>query len=161
MPDAQTERILVIGIGNEFRRDDGVGIAVARRLKSELGESAIVLEQSGEGTDLMNAWEKVAHVIVIDAVSSGAKPGTIHRFSLDDAPNFNTAFRGSTHAFGLSEAIALSRQLNRLPEQLLILGVEGTDFSEGLGFSPSVYMAVDVVVQEVCETLKPPMLRQS
>jgi len=44
---------LIIGIGNEYRSDDAVGLIVARRLKERLADSAIVLEQSGDGAALM------------------------------------------------------------------------------------------------------------
>ncbi len=154
MPDTQTERILVIGIGNEFRRDDGVGIAVARQLKKILPETVKVIEQNGEASALMEAWKGAEFVIVIDAVSSGAKPGTIHRLSFKDESRFKIRSQGSTHSFGLTEAIALSRYLNCLPEEGLVFGIEGVDYAQGSGFSPDVLSSVDLVVEQIGDLLQ-------
>jgi len=66
---------LVIGIGNEFRNDDGLGILIAREIRRRNLESVFVLEQSGEGTALMEAWEGPDRVIIVDAIVSGKAPG--------------------------------------------------------------------------------------
>jgi hydrogenase maturation protease len=70
-------RILVIGVGNEYRRDDAVGLIVARRLRELSPRNVTVIEESGEGTNLMESWTGADMVILIDAASSGARPGTI------------------------------------------------------------------------------------
>ncbi len=154
MPGVQTKRIVVIGIGNPFRRDDGVGIAVARQLKKILPETVKVIEQNGEASDLMEAWKGAESVIVIDAVSSGAKPGTIHRLSFKDESRFKIRSQGSTHSFGLTEAIALSRHLNYLPEEGFVFGIEGVDYAQGSGFSPDVLSSVGLVVEQIGDLLQ-------
>ncbi len=142
-------RNLIIGIGNPYRRDDGVGIVVARRLAAERLDSTRVIEQSGEGTALMEAWQGAEHVIVVDAVQSGAAPGTIHRLDARARPMPSRFFHYSTHAFSLAEAIELARALDQLPRRLIVYGVEGTDFSAGEGLSPEVAPAVDEVVHRL------------
>lgn len=77
---AADPRILIIGVGNEYRSDDAVGLLVARRLRELTLNNARVVEESGEGARLMKSWRDVDNVILLDAVFSGAKPGTIHRF---------------------------------------------------------------------------------
>src|SRR5262249_46565971 len=84
---------LIIGIGNEYRGDDAVGLIVARRLKVRLADSAIVIEQSGDGAALMEAWRDAETVIIIDAMMSGAAPGTIHRFDAIAQPIPKISFR--------------------------------------------------------------------
>src|SRR5262245_11420284 len=98
---------LIIGIGAEYRGDDAAGLIVARRLKERLSGSAIVLEQSGEGVALMEAWRGAETVIIIDATLSGAAPGTIRQFDASAQPIPKISFRCSTHAFSLAEAIEL------------------------------------------------------
>jgi hydrogenase maturation protease len=110
---------LIIGIGNEYRGDDAAGLIVARRLRERLADSFTVLEQSGDGVALMEAWRGVETVIIIDAVMSGAEPGTIHRLDAKTQPLPKDAFRCSTHAFGVAEAIELSRAMGEFPRYAL------------------------------------------
>jgi hydrogenase maturation protease len=140
---------LIIGIGNEYRGDDAAGLIVARRLKGRLADSFTVLEQSGDGAALMEAWRGVETVIIIDAVMSGAGPGTIHRLDAKTQPFPKDAFRCSTHAFGVAEAIELSRALGEFPRRLVVYGVEGKNFAAGVGLSPEVEKAACKVVRRV------------
>ena len=148
-------RNLIIGIGNLYRRDDGVGIVVARRLAAERFDRTRVIEHSGEGAALMAAWQGAEHVIVVDAVQSGAPPGTIHRLEARAQPMPTRFFHYSTHAFSLAEAIELARALGQLPRRLIVYGVEGTDFTAGEGLSPEVAAAVDEVVHRLRAGLQP------
>jgi len=145
---------LIIGLGNEYRRDDAVGLVVARRLREAAPESVRVLEESGEGAALMDSWKDADAVILIDAVHSGAKPGTIHRFDAHTQPIATKFFRYSTHAFGVAEAVELARALGRLPPRLIVYGVEGKSFEAGLGLSPEVEKAAQEVVERVLEDLR-------
>jgi len=138
---------LIIGIGNEYRGDDAAGLIVVRRLKERLGDSFAVLEQSGDGAALVETWRGAETVIIIDAVMSGATPGTIHRFDASAQPLPKNAFRCSTHAFGVAEAIELSRALSELPQSLMVYGIEGKNFAAGVGLSSEVEKAVDEVVR--------------
>lgn len=134
---------LIIGIGNEYRCDDAVGLIVARRLKERLADSVKVLEHSGDGAGLMEAWRGAEAVIVIDAVMSGAATGTIHRFDANAHPIPKDAFRCSTHAFGVAGAIELARALGNIPQRLMVYGIEGKNFAAGVGLSAEVERAVD------------------
>ena len=64
--------ILVIGIGNEFRSDDGAGIVVARAIEGKKLPGVTVIEQSGEGAALMDILNEADNVYLVDAVSSGS-----------------------------------------------------------------------------------------
>lgn len=135
---------LIVGLGNPWRRDDGAGPAVLRRLHaSPLPPGVALREQPGDVLALLAAWEGWPRVIVIDAVRSGAPPGTVHRCgpeSLGDA--FGHA---SSHRFGLADAVELARALGRLPDSLTVYGIEGSDFGPGEGLTPAVAQAVDQV----------------
>ena len=140
---------LVIGLGNDFRRDDGAGRVAARRLR-ELAPGALdILEQSGEGAALMEAWRGAELVVLIDAVHSGAAPGHIHRLDAETEPIPSNFFHYSTHAFSLAEAVELARALGELPPRLIVYGIEGSDFTSGEGLSPQVAAAVEQVAQSI------------
>jgi hydrogenase maturation protease len=146
--------IVVIGIGNEYRSDDGVGIAVARRLHERFLTKITVLEESGEGAALINSWKGATWVMLVDAVRSGAPPGTIHRLDARAAPVPTGFFHYSTHAFSVAEAIELARSLNELPPHLIVYGIEGGNFSAGEGLSPAVEQAIDTVVERAADELR-------
>src|SRR3972149_5320288 len=76
------QRVLVIGVGNPYRRDDAAGREAVRRLRDRAPHVIATLEHDGEGTSLMEAWQGADLVIVVDAVSSGAAPGTVRRFDV-------------------------------------------------------------------------------
>jgi hydrogenase maturation protease len=147
-------KILVIGIGNAYRSDDGVGLIAARRLKNQRSRSLRVLEHSGEGADLMNCWEGADAVILLDAVLSGSKPGTLHRWNASRRPLPARTLRGSSHAFSLVAAVELARVLRRLPQRLIVYGVEGRNFRAGTGLWPETEQAVNDLVQRVLKGVR-------
>ena len=140
---------LVIGLGNDFRRDDGAGRVAARRVRELAGGAVRIIEESGEGAALMDAWRGAELVILIDAVHSGAAPGTIHRLDARAQPIPSNFFHYSTHAFSVAEAVELARALDQLPPRLIVHGIEGKDFTSGEGLSPEVAAAVEQVAQTV------------
>lgn len=146
-------RPLLIGIGNEFGRDDAVGLMVVRELRTRLPEHVEILEQSGEASALMAAWEGAETVILIDAVQSGAAPGTIHRHDASRQPLPAKWFRCSTHQLGVAEAVELARTLNFLPARVIVFGIEGKDFSPGQGLSVEVTASVQKAAAQVLEEL--------
>ena len=146
-------RILVIGVGNEYRSDEAVGLVVARRLRRLSLENVKVIEESGEGADLLESWEGANMVIIVDAASSGAKPGTIHCIDARAKQIPRGLLRYSTHAFSVGEAVELARVMGKLPPHILVYGVEGERFEEGMELSgavrESVGAAVELVLQQV------------
>ncbi len=147
-------KYLIIGVGNAYRSDDAVGLMAAREVKAANVPNVRVLEESGEGSALMEAWKDAENVILIDAVSSGASPGTVHRFEVHAEKLPTGFFHYSTHAFGIAEAIELSRVLQQLPPRMTVYGIEGKNFTSGSEFSPEVRQASDDVVQKLVADLK-------
>lgn len=147
-----TERPLVIGIGNEWRSDDAVGLVVARRL-AVLDPTLRAAVHGGEPVDLIHEWMDEDEVILVDAVESGARPGTIHRIEAAEPGLANAPARGSTHALGVAEAIALGRALGRLPGRLLLFGIEGGRFDAGASLSPDVERAAEELAHELLDRL--------
>lgn len=145
---------LVIGLGNAFRGDDGVGRVVARRLREIALPGVTVREESGEGAALMEAWMDAGAVILVDAVQSGAAPGTIHRLDATRTPVPSRFFHYSTHAFSVAEAVELARALNQLPPHLILYGIEGGDFTAGEQLSPEVAAAVDELLPRIRQEIQ-------
>ena len=104
--------ILLIGIGNEYRSDDSIGLHVIRALKEEKLPETMMVESSGDGAELIELFSTARMAILIDAVSSGRKPGTIYQFEAHKQPVPAQISFQSTHAFGVGEAIELARVLD-------------------------------------------------
>lgn len=145
---------LVIGIGNLYRRDDAAGLAVAQKLKGVRPPRLVIKEADGEGTALIEAWEGFDRVILVDAVASGAAPGTLHHFDALAQIIPTEILHCSTHTLGVAQAIELARALKRLPSRLLFYGVEGKDFSQGVGVSAEVADAVTSVVKQILQEIR-------
>lgn len=138
-----TGRIIVMGVGNDMRGDDGIGLAVVRKATEELAPMVESVILDGEPTRMIDAWEAFDAVIIVDAVVTGAVPGTIHRYDIsggDDVPS--RADQSSSHALGVGESVALGRALERIPKQVVVLGVEGAVFDDGPDLSPGVAAAI-------------------
>ena len=152
MTESTRSRARVIGVGNRWRHDDAVGLEVAARLRAR-GVPAIDAE--GEPIGLLELWDGAGAAIVVDAVSSVAAPGTVHRLDVSSAPLPASIAGASTHLLGLSEAIELGRTLGRLPAGLVVYGIEGGDFTAGAGLSAPVEAALDVVIAAIERELAP------
>jgi len=143
------EGIVVIGIGNPYRRDDGVGLEVLRRVEELRLPGVRCMESDGESTSLCEAWRDASLAVVVDAVRSGAAPGTLHVGTMGaDAVAVHTP-RGGSHALSLADALALGEVLDRLPGRLAVVGVEAGDVAQGPGLSDAVAAAVDAATEAV------------
>jgi hydrogenase maturation protease len=141
--------ILVAGIGNPDRGDDGVGPAVANRLHERVPPGVRVLERNGDVLALIEEWNGFFAVVVVDAAAPISRPGRVHRFDLTSRPLSVRLARSSTHGFGVAEAVELARKLDRLPRHLIAYLVEGKRFDIGASLSPGVAEAVDSVAERI------------
>jgi hydrogenase maturation protease len=145
---------IVIGVGNPYRRDDGVGPAVVDRLRRRGLAGVTLAECDGEPTRLLDLWAGVDIAVVVDAVrTSSPRPGVIHRRSLLH-PSLGGGTAASSHVMDLGESVALAAALDRLPGTLLLFAVEAADTSLGVGLSPEVEVAVSVILEEIAELLE-------
>lgn len=150
---------LVIGIGNADRGDDAAGLAVVRAVRAAVTAVAAVAgtvtiaELAGDQLGLLDLWAGAGEVIVIDAVCSGAPPGTVFRFTAD-RPLAHAFTHAGTHTFSLADVIELARNLDELPSGLAGYGIEGRSFGFGEPLSAPVAAAVADVTGALLTELK-------
>jgi hydrogenase maturation protease len=172
---------LVIGIGNDFRGDDAAGLHVVRRLRGALGHpqrvpgtdtqagfaggvpdprkgtelhGVAVREDAGDIGRLIESWAGVELAILVDAVRSGARPGTVFRFDAHAQPIPKVfVSHVSSHGVGLAEAIELAQALDQLPPRLIVYGIEGNVFEAGTGLSSHVDRAVSEAGERILQDL--------
>jgi hydrogenase maturation protease len=146
-------RPLVIGFGNRWRGDDAVGPLVAERL-GRAGYDTIEIE--ADGTLLIEAWAGREWAVVVDAMASGAPPGTVRRFDGAEALAESLprgSFRSSTHLIGLADAVELARALGRLPGRLTVFGVEGAGYDYGAALSERLAEAAPRLAEDIAALL--------
>ena len=140
---------LLIGLGNPDCGDDAAGPLVARFLAGRFGGR--VLERHGDALALMSDWEGAESLTLVDAAAPMGVPGRIHLLDLtgNDLPRELSS--GSTHAFGLPEAVALSRRLGTLPARAVVYAIEGVSFAPGAAVTPAVAEAVERLATTLAE----------
>jgi hydrogenase maturation protease len=152
---------VLIAIGNEYRRDDGAALAVLEELRAEQAAADRFACCDGESARLLELWSDADLAVVLDAVHAHpGEPGRIHELTQhrDAEPGVVDAAADrpgpSSHALGLGHAVDLARALGRLPQLLVVIGIEGEDFSLGQGLSPAVRAAVPAAAARVRARLR-------
>lgn len=133
--------MLIAAIGNPFRCDDGVALRVTDAVRADLPATARVTH-AADVLSLVDQFRTEEQVVLIDAVRSGAAPGTVHEIDATNPLSAEFSTTTSTHGLGLPHAIELARRLDRLPAQLIVIGIEGCRFDDGTELSPAVEAAI-------------------
>lgn len=142
--------ILVIGLGNDFRSDDRVGLFVARRIQAEKNPKVDVLIGVGDALELIDRWNDADLVILVDCAVSGGEAGKTYRFDALADPIPEALFsRYSSHAFSVVDALALGGALGKAPTKLIVYGIEAADCSPGTEMSPAVAQAAEKVLAAI------------
>ena len=149
--------MLIAGVGNVLRGDDGFGVAVAHRLEREgVPENVRVYDVGIGGIHLVQElYDAFDALIVVDAVDLGREPGTVLTIRPDVASPRGPDDLADMHYATPERALMLANALGVLPETVWLVGCQPRDRDEiGEGFSPEVAAAVDTAVAEVRRLLE-------
>ena len=137
------DRMVVIGVGNPYRRDDGVGAAVIELLRHCSLPHGVQLECAlGDSAELMDLWQDRDLAIVVDAaIPAHPRPGAVHHTV-------------SSHHLPMGEAIKLSQALGRMPKRLELYAIEVADTGHGQGLSPQVRAAARRTAHSIASEVK-------
>jgi hydrogenase maturation protease len=156
-----TLRVVVVGMGSEYRRDDGAGPAVAD-LVTRGAVGVTNLGPIADPLDLLGLWDDADLAVVIDAVRTGAAPGAVQLIELDTGSSADPegpapSAISSTHGIGLAGVLRLARAVGRAPKRVVVVGIEGSDFGQGEGLTPEVARAVPHAARHVTELMIEPI----
>ena len=124
----KTVSILLLGMGNLLKGDDGLGVHAIRRLADERLEGAEFLELGTSLADCFFALERHDHVVALDAVTAGGKPGDLYWLSKEDFVRARDR-RVTLHDGDLLDALELA-QLRGFRPQLHVAGMEPLRWDE-------------------------------
>jgi hydrogenase maturation protease len=114
----------------------------------------VVLHAVEGGYQLLDLLDAHGTLVLVDAISSGAEPGTIHRFEWPDS-RLATLRPGTTHHMRPAEALELAATLEILPMRVIVFGVEvlSTDIAVGLSgvVTAAIPALMDRILEELCD----------
>ena len=126
-----------------------MGVQAARQFKARCSNSVEVIELGTAGLSLLDFVEGFDRLVIIDAILTGAAPGTVHELTGEEVAK--TVHLGVGHEADLPTAIALGQKLSRhMPAEVVVVAVEAADittFSEEL--TPQVASAIQEVLARV------------
>lgn len=150
-PQARAKRVLVAGVGNVLRGDDGFGPAVTERLGRLPAEADVVETGIGGIALLQELMAGCDALVLIDAVDRGAEPGTVFLIT----PEVREAVHvPDVHLANPDRVLSMAKSIGVLPDRVLIVGCQPSDVDElGAGLSPAVERAVAIAVTKVEEAV--------
>jgi hydrogenase maturation protease len=143
---------VVLGVGNEIMRDDGVGNVVVRRLQEEeLGPDVELIEGAVGGLDLIFDLEGRERAIIVDAARMGLEPGAVRLVRREEIEERLVPL-ASLHSIGLHDVLELA-ELSGVRAEITVVAVEPGEVLPGLGLTPAVEAAVPEMVRLVKQLL--------
>jgi hydrogenase maturation protease len=152
--------VLVLGLGNPLRGDDGIGPRVVEELVARrLPEGVAVLDAGAGGLDLLRMMEGWDQVVIVDAADVDAgrgqiAPGEFVRFTPEQARLRESSHAFSLHHAGLAEVLRLARALGRSLPSIIIFGMQPEDVGWGEGLSPNVEAAIPRLIEAILEEVE-------
>lgn len=134
-------RATVTGVGNTWRRDDGVGPAVVALLAEDAPPDVLLATCDGDPARLIEIWSQADLAVVVDSlVCDSPEPGRIHRIVL--VGELPAATQQGTHGIGIPETAELAAALGLAPDRFVVLAVEVADVGQGHGLTDEVASSV-------------------
>jgi hydrogenase maturation protease len=151
----QTQRKVVLGLGNLLNRDEGLGVHALKVLDAQLGDhpEVEILDGGVLGLNLLLVVEDCSHLLILDAVNVGKAPGTVVELRKEEIPLY-AGIKLSEHQITFQEVLGLANIRGYLPEHLHLIGIQPEDLSIGVELSPTIERALPEVVSRAVTLLQ-------
>lgn len=142
--------IKIIGLGNYLYSDEGQGIHVIEPLATIFANDEIVevIEGSTDGIKLLDPVEKAEKLLVVDAIKAGEEPGTIIQLEGEEIPKYFST-KLSVHQLGFHEVLMAADLRGRLPEKIIIIGIQPESLEFGTMLSETVKQNFPKLIEKV------------
>jgi hydrogenase maturation protease len=151
-----SDRIVVLGVGNILLRDEGIGVRVVEELQRryDFPENVQLVDGGTQGLWLLATLEDADRLIVIDAVLGPGQPGTIYRLERDDLPK-GLRSKQSAHDSDLVEALNLCALMEVGPESVVVVGIQPENIEPfGLDLTHTVSCRMEELILGVLSELR-------
>jgi hydrogenase maturation protease len=156
----------IIGVGQSLRGDDAAGMAAVNfwyeTYQAKVTRPDVQMELAElPGIGLLSLLEGARVAILVDAVRSGAKAGTVQILSENQFEAFKYGSK-SAHGWGVAETLSLGRKLmpSALPGKLILVGIEAGQLNLGETLSPEVESALPEVARLIEQYINADTLRK-
>ncbi len=141
-------RIAVLGLGNLMRTDDAVGMLALWRLRADarFPQSIPLIEGGTLGLDLLYPLDGFTHVLALDAIDAGARPGTVLRYEGDAIADLPVS--KSVHLLGFSDLIGSMRLIGNAPAELVVLGIQPHTIDWGTELTWPVQASLELLLEQ-------------
>ncbi len=150
-----SQKILILGIGNILFSDEGIGIRVIERLRErfQFPDNITILDGGVLGLSLMSYIAEHDYLIVVDAIRNKGVPGTIYRLEEDEIPK-RFLVKNSLHQVDFLETLLSCEVIDKLP-QTVIIGIEPLDI-ETLSLEPTdpIKEKIDEIINLILKELE-------
>ena len=148
-------QVLVLGLGNRMRRDDGLGLLALRRLRERHAwpEAVTFVEGGTGGLALLHLLEGKSHLLVLDAIQAPHPPGTLVQATIQDLEPIQERPL-SVHQLTGEDLLRWAQALDLLPGHHLLLGLVPASVEMGEGLSPPVAASLENLVTAAARILE-------
>ena len=143
-------KTVVVGLGNPYMKDDGIGIFAARQLKKShsLGDKVVVYEYQAMDLSLLLQFKGATKIILIDALKSGSPPGTVSKYEITsrEGPLLKLP---NLHELQLYDMLDIASETGLLACPVVVIGVEPKNVSPGEGLTDAIAGTIVKIFSEV------------
>ena len=145
---------VVIGLGNPLMGDDGLGLAALARLRERwvLPPGVELVDGGTWGMNLLPVIEDASNVLLMDAIDTGAAPGTLAVVERARLPRYLAA-KLSPHQVDLRDVLALAELRGTLPASTVAIGLQPAVVELTGELSPALEGRLDALVDAVVRRL--------
>ncbi|KJS28457.1 MAG: hypothetical protein VR64_24575 [Desulfatitalea sp. BRH_c12] len=150
-----TEHITILGVGNILLTDEGIGVRVIEQLANryDFDPNVELVDGGVLGIRLMGVISQSDILIVVDAVHNNDEPGSLYRLADEQVPRRMLA-KQSMHQMDLPEVLALCAAVDKVPQHIVVIGVEPLDTATlSVDLSPVVAARMDALITMVLDEL--------
>ena len=153
---AEQAQVLILGVGSPLMGDDGAGARAIELLKQQpdLPEDVELLEIGTPGWSLSAWFENRSSVVLIDAVQMGLTPGAWRKIDLRQDRILLQEPAFSLHQADLACGLVLAQELDLLPPQLTLYGIEPACLEAGNSLSPEVESSLNELVHSIVKDVQ-------
>ena len=147
-------RIVVVGVGNLLLKDEGIGVHIIHALQQIDIPHNVKIIDGGTSPDLPYYLKDIDKLIIIDAVKTGGKPGTVYRFHPQDM-DIESEGIISLHELGLEQSLRMMRLTGNEPKETVIIGIEPKEIDWGTELSAELQQKIPEIINIVLNEISP------
>jgi hydrogenase maturation protease len=149
------DKIVVLGMGNVLRRDEGLGVRALQRLQErfDVPPTVELVDGGTLGLELISYLDQAQRLIVLDAILTDGPPGTLACLTANEVPAF-LGIKSSQHEVGLSDLLAVEQLRGNMPDEIVVLGLHPETIELGWELSHAVEAQLDKLVDATIAQLR-------